>query len=354
MPAHTSVLNPNIKILINGSSIPAEAELNLISASVSEDIEVPSMFALRFFTWDVMKQEMTWVDRDLFEIGNEVEIQIGYEQNLKTVIVGEITGLEPEFLPDTIPVLVVRGHDLRHRLLRGHQTKSFVKMKDSEIASQIASARSLTAKVTDSKVKLDYVLQHNQTDWEFLQTRAQRIGYEVVVDHKILYFRPHQNDQSKILTLTYFEDLREFLPRLSSLTQVQQVEVKGWNPIEKKALFSQVGAGTENSKMAGNKSGAQIVKKAFGTSSHTVVTQPVSSKAEADAMALGQFQDIAIAYITAEGNCLGTADLRSGKVVEVKGVGKRFSGLYYVTTTEHNFALDQGYQTSFTARRTAT
>jgi phage protein D len=71
-------------------------------------------------------------------------------------------------------------------------------------------------------------------------------------------------------------------------------------------------------------------------------------------MALGQFRDISMNYIVAEGNSRGNPDLRIGTVIEVKGIGERFSGLYYVTTAEHKFSSDQGYQTLFTVRRTAT
>jgi 23S rRNA (uracil1939-C5)-methyltransferase len=41
------------------------------------------------------------------------------------------------------------------------------------------------------------------------------------------------------------------------------------------------------------------------------------------------------------------------KVIDIQEVGKRFSGLYYVTSTEHHYSHKSGYQTSFTARRTA-
>ncbi|MGH2412759.1 MAG: phage late control D family protein [Microcystaceae cyanobacterium] len=353
-PSGAALLNPNIKILIQSKSLPPEAEADFIEATVSEDLEAPSMFALKFVTWDAVKQQITWVDGDLFEVGDEVEIQMGYRNDLKTVMVGEITGLEPMFSQDTPPMLVVRGHDLRHRLLRGRQTKSFTQMKDSDIVSQIARARGLTPKVTDSQVQLEYVLQHNQTDWEFLQERAKRIGYEVVVDNKTLYFRLHENTTQKIFTLTREDDLIEFLPRLSTMTQVQQVQVRGWLPKEKKEVIGKATVGQEGGTMAGSTSGAKAVQKAFGQSIHTAVSQPVSSQAEADRMALGQFQDMAIAYITAEGTCQGLPDLRVGKVVEVTGVGKRFSGLYYVTATEHHYAKEQGYSTSFTVRRNAT
>ena len=354
MPNDASLLNPNLKILIQGKPLTPEIAADLLSVSVSDDLDAPSMFELRLVTWDLVKQEMTWVDDQIFNVGNEVEIQMGYEQDIKTIIVGEITGLEPEYAEDVVPILVVRGHDLRHRLLRGRRTKSFLQMKYSDVAKQIARTRGLIAQVTDSKFQVDYILQHNQTDWEFLQERASRIGYEVVVDNKTLYFRPHENDQAKVLTLTYRENLQYFLPRLSTLNQVQQLEVRGWIPKDKQEIVSKATVGKEGGTMGGSTSGAKAVKTAFGESSYTIVNQAVSSKAEADQMALGQFQDRAIAYITGEGICQGNSDLRTGKVIEIAGVGTRFSGLYYVMSAEHDFSKNQGYQTSFTVRRNAT
>ncbi|AFY47151.1 phage protein D [Nostoc sp. PCC 7524] len=354
MPIDASLLNPRLQIFVQGKPLKTDIELDLISALVSEDLEAPSMFELRLVTWDIIKQQMTWVDDTVFDVGNEVEIKMGYEDDIQTVIVGEITGLEPEYTLDDLPILVVRGHDLRHRLLRGRHTKSFLKIKDSEVVNQIARTNGLTAKVTDSKVKLEYILQHNQTDWEFLNERAKRIGYEVAIDENILYFRPHQNTQDKLLTLTYPEKLQEFIPRLSTMNQVQKVEVRGWISKDKKEVIGKAGVGQEGDTMGGSTSGAKAVKKAFGESSQTIVSQPVSSKEEADNMALGQFQDMAIAYITGEGACQGNPKLRAGKVIEISGVGKRFGGLYYLNSVEHSYIWDQGYRTSFTVRRNAT
>lgn len=354
MPDDASLLNPNLNILIQAIPINPEIDADLVSAIVSEDLEAPSMFELKLFNQDLVKQEMSWVDDKVFDVGNVVEIQMGYEQEIKTVIVGEITGLEPEYPLDQKPILVVRGHDLRHRLLRGRNTKSFLKMKDSEIVSQIARTRGLTPEVTDSKVRLEYILQNNQTDWEFLQERAERIGYEITLDNKTLFFRPLDNAKAKILTLTYGEDLQEFFPRLSTLTQVQKLEVKGWIPQEKKEVVGKAKANKNGEGMGGLIYGANAVKKAFGESSHTIVNQAVSSKAEAEQMALGQFQDRLLAYITGEGTCQGNPDLRAGKVIEIVGVGTRFSGLYYIVSAEHSYSIDQGYQTSFTVRRNAT
>jgi hypothetical protein len=122
---------------------------------------------------------------------------MGYRDRTDEMIAGEITGLEPEFLAEDVPMLTVRGYDRRHRLMRCRKTHSFLKMKDSDIASQIARDASLTPRTEDTAVMHDYVLQHNQTDLEFLAERAARIGYEVVVDDTTLYFRPPQNTGSE-------------------------------------------------------------------------------------------------------------------------------------------------------------
>jgi phage protein D len=62
---------------------------------------------------------------------------------------------------------------------------------------------------------------------------------------------------------------------------------------------------------------------------------------------------MALSYISGEGTSIGRTDLRAGIVAKVEGMGKRFSGLYYLTSTTHSFAPNLGYRTAFHARRNA-
>ena len=348
------LLVPKLEVLIKGERLSLKAKVELIAVTVSEDLDAPGMFSLELANWDTIKGQVTWSDSDRLDIGNLVEIKMGYQSNLKNLITGEITGLEPEFSQNSFPTVIARGYDFRHRLLRGRKTRSFAKMKDSDIASKIATEQGLSGQVKDSKVKLDYVLQANQTDLDFLQERSRRIGYEIFVENKTLYFQPHQNNQQKVLTLKWDENLIEFSPRLSTMTQVGQIEVHSWNPKQKKALIGKAAIGSETTTMNGSTSGPKEAKKAFGKATHTIVSEPVSTQAEADQIAKGQFNDMALAYITGEGICVGQPDLRAGKTIEVTGIGKRFSGLYYVTSATHTYSKESGYRTEFSVRRNAT
>ena len=83
------------------------------------------------------------------------------------------------------------------------------------------------------------------------------------------------------------------------------------------------------------------------------VGRPVSSQAEADQIARGLFNRMALELIAGEGACNGRADLRAGTVIGLSGLGKRFSGSYYVTRAIHRYIADRGYETRFRVRRTA-
>jgi phage protein D len=250
-------------------------------------------------------------------------------------------------------MLTIRGYDRRHRLLRGRKTRSFVQIKDSDIASQIASEAGLGARAVDTGVQLDYVLQHNQTDMDFLQDRARRIGYEVAIEDKTLLFRPFQNDKSETLTLKPGQDLLEFYPRLTTLSQVGEVSVRGWSPKDKQVIVGTAAAGSETGAM-GDSSGPSAANRAFGKTSAASVNRPVFSRAEADKMAQGQLNAIALDYIDGEGLCIGRTDLRAGAVIAIEDLGQRFSGKYYVTSTIHSYVPSRGYRTAFTIRRNAT
>jgi phage protein D len=219
------------------------------------------------------------------------------------------------------------------------------------VASQIASDAGLRPQVEDSKVTLPYVLQHNQTDLDFLTTRARRINFEVSMKDRDLLFRPRKISDSAELTLHREVELLDFRPRLTSLGQVPTLEVRGWDPTEKREIIGTAGAGDEPRLMGGSRSGPSNSSKAFGTPASARVTSPVQSKDEADEMAKRGFGEMALAYIRAEGRCIGEPRLRAGTVVKIEGIGTRFSGSYYVTSTEHAFGPSKGYRTQFSARR---
>src|SRR5262245_37417396 len=342
---------PDFSVRVNGASLPREALEDVRVVTVEEDLDALSMFSLELYNWDDERLQVSWSDSRQFAIGGEVEIWLGRVDDLHRVMLGEITSLEPAFSSEQPPMLTVRGYDHRHRMLRGRRTRSFLQMKDSAIVAQVARAAGLRAQARDTKVTHPYVLQSNQSDLEFLRQRAGLIGYEVFVQDKVLHFQPPAYGAQTAVRLSLGEDVTEFTPRLSALGQEDQVDVRGWDVKAKKEIVGR--AQTGQAAAMGRTTGPAAAKRAFGRAAASVVDEPVRSRAAADQVALGRFDQQALAYVEGMATCDGRPQLRAGTVVDIDGAGTNFSGRYYVTSVTHTLSQDQGYQTSFNVRRNA-
>jgi uncharacterized protein len=334
----TEFLCPRVNILINQKPFQSMEAIQSVSISQTED--AIGMFTLKFSEQSFYDARQTWLDRDrfqIFNIGNRVEIQMGYGKQLESLIIGEITALEPNFSQQAAS-LTVRGHDLRHRLLRGNKTRTFVKKTDSDICSEIAQERTITAKTEATSTRHDYVMQLNQTDLAFLMARAKKIGYEIGMDGETLYFRKRQNAMPKQLTLNPMIDDLSLSLRMNTLSQVSTVEVPGWNAKDKKSFVGRSRSASEGSIMGGSRTGVQESTREFGQSTQVVLDLPVSTQEEADLAAQAQLNTLALKYVSADGSCQGNPKLQVGVVLEIVGIGDRFSGLYYIVDVNHLFS----------------
>jgi Bacteriophage probable baseplate hub protein len=345
---------PAVRVRVNGELLPGAASADLINVSVFEDVTAPDMFTITLLNWDMMRRQFTWSDRRLFALGASVDIEMGYGERLEQLMWGEVTGLEPEYNAAENPTITVRGYDKSHRLMRGRKTRSFKNMTDSAIAAEIAMGAKLQARATNSVVINGYVQQSNQTDMEFLEQRAQRIGFEVLVERGTLLFRPTNNAATPSVRLDRTDDLADVSLRLSSLVQASSLAVRGWDPALKQAIQARADTGDLTSRMRGAIAGPTAATAAFGDEQSVSVRNPVASTAEARKLAIGSLNTMALDYVTGTVTCDGRAEIAAGRTVQIDGLGRKFSGAYYVTSATHTYSPGSGgYATEFSIRRNA-
>jgi phage protein D len=338
----------NFKLVLNGSEL-SEDLLSAVEGIVLEDeINLPSMFTIKFNIVDFENGAWRGIELDTFKPGDVTGVFMGIDAS-EEMMTGEITALDLTF--GEYSFMEIRGYDRLHKLRFGTKRRSFKDMKDSDIASSIASEVGLTPQVDDSVTVNPYIFQNNQTNYEFLLERAKRIGYEMLADDKTFIFRKSQEDKSSELTLEYDIDLQSFSVQLKTLTEGSEVEVRAWDVKNKKEIASTASKGSEITTMAGKESGFEISEGAFGASSVSVVDDVIVDSADADSLAKARYNTILKEFITGEGKCSGNPNIRAGKTIEIKGIGERFSGAYYVISTTHSID-DAGYTTTFKVRRT--
>jgi uncharacterized protein involved in type VI secretion and phage assembly len=195
----------------------------------------------------------------------------------------------------------------------------------------------------------EYVYQNNLTNWEFLQERARRIGFDCYVQKKKLYFKEPGESQGKV-ELKWGDGLTWFRPRLSSSAQVKEVIVRGWDPGTKEAIVGRADQSDAQPDIGESQFGGTAAESAFHANAQMVIVdRPVHTEAEAEKMAQAIIDDLSGSYVQADGEAEGNPDLRAGSTVDIKDVGTRFSGEYFVTRATHSYVPGERYMVRFSA-----
>lgn len=340
----------DFEVTVNRRPLSNAMAGQIAQITVDDQVDLPGMFTLELEASLNTGLPPAWLnDKKLFAIGDKVVIRLGYVNKLQTIITGEITFVEIDFNVERPPHLKVRGYDSRHRLQRGRKTRTFLKMKDSDIVNKIVSEAGLNVQTTDSQVVYDYLIQANQTDFDFIRERARRINFELIDQDTALLFRPVKTDAAPALKLSIDNELSKFNAQLSVTGQITQAEVRGWDAAKKQETAAKIkhrpSAGSPT-----NLSGSAVVAKAFGEAAFKICDEPTGNMEEAKSRAEAELAARQLTLVRGVGDCWGRGEIKAGKVVEIKGVGNRFSGNYYITAVTHNYGSN-GYQTHFTAWR---
>lgn len=338
---------PSIKIKIDGSEID-----DIIRKSVLEiacDLQVAMASEVSLLIHD---PNYKIADSETFKLGAELELQIGYESNFQKLILSDIVSLEPGISNDTGPTLTVRAYDKSYRLRRNKPVRApFLKMKDSDIVSQIANEAGLSAEVEQTSATHEF-LQQTGSDWRFLKSRAIANGYELFIEFDKLIFKKPNATASTMHKLKRNTDIINLNLRLSVVDQPNLHVVRGWDAIQKQPLTATSTATSSEVQPAGKNLGAKISSDAFGDGRTVTFDIPVMSQNEAENLAKAEFQNLARKFIQGEGTCLGKPEMKAGEIVELQNMGEKFSGNYYITRVTH-IINSNGYRTKFTIERNA-
>jgi phage protein D len=295
----------------------------------------------------------------------------------KPLLDGEVTAIEGSY-GDRVPLTIVRGSTMDHRMQRISRSRTFIKAKDSDVARQLAGDSGLTVGAIDATSQTHPQLsQENQTDWAFLRERAEEIGYEVGVAEGKFHFRKASTASSGTpIELHMGQTLTEFRPRVSAAGLVSEVEVRAWDPVNAKAVAVKhaisstgVSLGIGDAASAVQKFGtpaapAPAANAELGPEPSTkarvvfdrAMTVDDSSTQALSAAAAALADQASSGFAEAEGETLGDSRVIAGVTLKIADVPDQFAGKWTVTRARHVFDQDPyakdfggGYRTWFTA-----
>jgi phage protein D len=360
----TDYYAPDYKIEVEGRTLDPESKGDLLEVKVTMDLENLTHFDLTVNNWDDKHLAFKYSDTTTFDLGNRLHIKLGYAGNLVSMVNGVITSMTPRFPESGPPTIVIGGEDhmvkLKDRKPKDGEQKQFLNKLDSEIVEIVARRNNLVPKTTQTSVVHDIVVQKNQDDAAFLMERAKRIDFDCYIDvdpdtgRDALFFGPPKDTRDgnavKVYHFKWGQSLNNFNPTISLNRQVGKVTVKSWDPTTKSLIKYTAGPSDLPTTGGGGENGPSAVQSRLQDREDIVVDRPVRSQQEAQDLARALLRERAYNYITGNGQVIGIPDLRPGNDVELEGLGKRFTGTYYVTKVEHTLG-GSGYTTSFDARK---
>jgi phage protein D len=383
---------PRLQVRAGGQNLNAEVIDDILQVTYKDSINEIDSFSLDINNWDADKRTFKFAPplkdatqdfSETFDPGASIELLMGYQNNMRSMMKGLITALEPNFSESAAPTLTVRGLNELHQFRREQHTFSWLDAQktDTDIAVELCGKPVTKGKPglgvaiqtnPDPNEMADaFVFMNNQYDIVFLLERARRHGYEVYLKNvngkQTLYFGLSESSGlAPTYQLEWGKSLINFRPTLSTAKQVSEVTVRGWDRKSNKVIEETFKL--EDLWKAQKKSKTEIARlsqiaKAYGNRTEVVTDKPVHTKKEAKQLARSILEDQHKKLIEGTGSTVGLPDLRAGCKVEILGFGVQsdasgkavgassdFDGEYYVTETTHTIGSG-GYRTEFSARR---
>lgn len=338
------VLVVTCKVSVNGSPLEPEWAGVLGRVVVDQYLEKADRFGLYFG-----ERGLELFDAELFKPGTKIQIDVEPNESGNPMIKGEVTAVAPELVAGKPSTLQVDGFDGWYRWGREQKRRTFLDMTAGEIVRQVASDRGVKAEV-DAGDKFDYLLQDNVTDLAFLMSLANRHRYDLTIDTDKITFKKPAEKNPPVAKFTWGENLLHFVPRETAARQPSEVIVRGWDPKAKKPVIGKAGTGEEETEVGSGKKAGDLVSGAFGKAGSLAVERPVSTEAEAAATAKRLLSELTMGFLEIEATTKGVPDVRPGCTIEVRGVGEKYEGEYYVTRAQHRLS-PRGYATKIWGRR---
>lgn len=326
----------SFRVSVDGRRAPEELLTSIESIGIERSISLPDQFTVQ-----VSDPDLTVAGSLVFRLGSSLEVWLDETPGRSyKVMDGEVSGIT--LAAGDSSALTITGFDLSHRLTRGVVNERYVDMTDSEIIGQIARRHRLTARTARTEIRHPYLLQTN-SDYDFLDTRADQLGFEWWVEDSELHFAPASERKTK--RAEWGVDVSGLNVRASSATRVKEASVRVWDEDNQRTITTSEPVGVDADALGVN---APSVLGLFSglprdssyqgeTMTNTVVT---ADAAEAQVLVAGVAKQAESGQLSVSGQVDGMADLRPGMWLEIVESPGGLDGWYHVVQVSHSITND--------------
>ena len=355
---------PRFELFIGDSPERGSLLHDVMQVSYKDSVESIDTFELTINNWDAENRRFRHHDSTKLNPGQRVRLHMGYlddKDGLRMMMQGVITEMTPTFPASGQPTLKVTGQNILNSFCKERRSESYKKDEAtaSKVANRICSHLGVQFRNDTThrhhEISHEHLIQDNQFDILFLLKLARSEGYEIVIEEPLgkgqpmLRFTGAGEKVRAVYELRYGATLTEFQPTLSTSKQVSSVTVNGWDEAKGEAIKVNVGQSSLKSSQALESKLMPGSQNPVAKRKEVLTNEPVRNAQAAHALAVARLATINQELVTGNGSVIGIPELRSGSQIYLWGLGRRFSGRYFVTGTTHSIGMS-GYTTQFECR----
>jgi Rhs element Vgr protein len=321
----------SVAILSNGTAIADT--IQIVSIEITYNVNKIPSAKIILLDGDMPSNDFPVSNADDFKPGVVITINAGYANQTTTIFKGIVTKHGIKMDGDNFSRLIVQCRDSAVAMTVGRKNANFVDFKDSDVIGKLIGAyRGLTSDVTATTTSFKELVQYYCTDWDFMLIRAEANGFLVTVDAGKVSVKAPQVDGEAVLTLTYGIDLMTFGADVDAASQFSVVKGVAWNLTDQAIQEQQ--AGPNQLTGQGDLAAAELAGVVAPDYFRLQTDAPLESTALTD-WVKGQQVKSGLARIRGYATFQGSAKVKIGELVELKGVGNRFNGNVLVTAVKH-------------------
>lgn len=341
IPAVESVAE--FKIMVDGVELPRTVEV--VSVYVSKVVNKISMAKFVIKDGDVADSNFPLSNGSLFIPGKEIVISAGSPEKQTNVFSGIIIKHSIAIRGNVTAKLVVECKHIAVKATIVKRSNCFHDKTDDAVITEVlkeSGFRNTELDIAATSVTYQEMVQYHCTDWDFAVSRAEISGQIVLTNEDKIVVKAPDFNAGASLSLLYGATIIELDAEIDCRSQYKSVKAKSWD-MASQALAEAVG--NEPFLAAfGNLDGTTL-SDVGGQEEYVLQHAGALNAAEIKMWADAQLLKSRMAKIRGRVKFEGIASINPGDMLELYGLGDRFSGNAFVSGVRHDYTASEGWKT---------
>lgn len=325
-------------IKVDGEAVPREHALQALSVTAAANRIASAR--LTYVDGAAGQGDFPLSNKPPFAPGAAIEISAGAGASPALVFKGIVTGIRLKVREASPSTLIVECRHAASRLTLVRRSANFFDKTDSDALESLLGAAGVNGDVDSTTVTHKQLVQHDCSDWDFINARAAANGLLVLTRAADLTIKKPEI-ASPAAELSFGATLLEIDAEVDGRAQTSAVKVLTW------AAADQAVTATDGEpptfKTPGNFHPDTL---AGGAGADALLLRHAAlDDAEATALANATWQTTRLDLASGRVKCAGIATILPGDTVKLSGVGARFSGDVLISGVRHEFDTTGGWKT---------